>query len=535
MRKFVFIALITLFSVVLADNNVTEPTLEQQQRQQTLRILEAKLKEVDAKFDSNSIWLQSYGNYLLYLRVKEELQHLDDAILTLQNARQANRSLTKLNELRNRKTILENQITLLSNHSNSPFGSLLQPQIIEDIPEVSNPIALFNAFSFLKQLDEQKSEYANKAEELREITHLIREKQDILTSIQQLEPTELYREMLEKANHKQSIFTNAYEIVQTTFEVYTKRIDEVALTVNVAIKDQIKSIFFIGGILLTLFVLSVLVKLAVKKYISDNERFYMANKIVNMLLLIFTTVILVFSYIENVDYLVTVLGFASAGIAIAMKDWFMSVLGWMVIVVGGSLHVGDRIRVEKDGMIYVGDILDISFLRVTLLEDITLVTYDHNRRAGRIIFVPNNYVFTSLIASYTHFTLKTVWDGVDITVTFDSNHKKALHIAKEISRKYSKGYTDITRKQLNKLRDKYSLKNANVEPRIFTFIEENGVKITAWYLTSAYATLTLRSTISSEIVDAFNAEDDITIAFPTQRIHMEKYPKNRPPLPETLG
>ena len=127
-----------------------------------------------------------------------------------------------------------------------------------------------------------------------------------------------------------------------------------------------------------------------------------------------------------------------------------------------------------------------------------------------------------MIANYTHYSLKTVWDGVKITVTFDSNHKKAMHIAKEIAKKYSKGYTDITRKQLNKLRHHYSLKNTNVEPRIYSFIEEYGIDIEAWYLTNAYATLTLRSVISMEIVDAFNAEDDITIAYPTQRINVAR-------------
>jgi small-conductance mechanosensitive channel len=134
-----------------------------------------------------------------------------------------------------------------------------------------------------------------------------------------------------------------------------------------------------------------------------------------------------------------------------------------------------------------------------------------------------------MIANYSHGSLKTVWDGIDIVITFDSNHKKATHLVKEICRKYSKGYTDITRKQINKLRDRYSLKNSNVEPRIFTFIETNGLKISAWYLTNAYATLTLRSTISADIIDAFNAEHDITISYPTQTFYTAPIPPKSPP------
>jgi small-conductance mechanosensitive channel len=255
----------------------------------------------------------------------------------------------------------------------------------------------------------------------------------------------------------------------------------------------------------------------------------MANKIITFVNFTLIILILFFSYIENVSYLVTILGFASAGIAIAMKDWFMSILGWLVIVFGGSIHVGDRIRIDMDGTTFVGDVMDISLLRMTLLEDVTLTTVLQNRRAGRIIFIPNNYVFTRMIANYTHSSLKTVWDGIDITITYDSNHKKAIHLVKEITKKFSKGYTDITRKQLNKLRSDYSLKNSNVEPRIFSFIAPNGINISAWYLTNAYATLTLRSVISTEIVDAFMAEDDITIAYPTQMLHLEQSAKKAPP------
>ncbi len=248
----------------------------------------------------------------------------------------------------------------------------------------------------------------------------------------------------------------------------------------------------------------------------------MANKIINFSNFFLIMLVLLFSFLENVTYFVTVLGFASAGIAIAMKDLFMSALGWMVIVFGGSFHVGDRVKVFKGKFEYVGDIIDISFLRMTILEDITLTTYTHNRRAGRIIFIPNNYIFTELLANYTHGKIKTVWDGVDVMITFDSNYKKAQHLVREIVKKYSKGYTEISRKQLNLLRSQYSLKNINVEPRVYTFMEEYGVKISCWYMTNSYATLTLRSNIYSNILDALMAEEDIKIAYPTQIVNVKK-------------
>ena len=158
---------------------------------------------------------------------------------------------------------------------------------------------------------------------------------------------------------------------------------------------------------------------------------------------------------------------------------------------------------------------------MTVFEDVTYSTYKFNRRAGRIVFVPNNYIFTDLIANYSHYGMKTVWDGIDIVISFDSNHKKAVHIAKTIVRKYSKGYTDIAKRQMTKLRSQYSVKNPNVEPRIFTFFEPYGINISSWYMSNSYATLALRSTISAELIDAFNKEDDIKIAYPSQTVWLD--------------
>ena len=66
------------------------------------------------------------------------------------------------------------------------------------------------------------------------------------------------------------------------------------------------------------------------------------------------------------------------------------------------------------------------------------------------------------------------------------------------------------------------MKNTNVEPRIFTLIDTYGMKISAWYLTNSYTTLTLRSTISAEIIKRIQEEEHIHLAFPTQSVYIDK-------------
>lgn len=520
MKKSLLFFLLLVFQTFLfaaEDGNLSTEGLYSKEQ---IKEYENELLKIDATFSDENVWIKSYATYLAALRVKDELDKIKQRIKWLTKHGQTAREVDELNGLIAKESILTTQIGQLKDEHYTPFSELITPPKIEESPEITNPFDIFTGLSLIKTLNYNLEDYKKKKKNLAELINALKKELEIHKKLAEFD-SEKYIERLKAKQLQVARFERALDTMSATLEVYQKRLDIAAVNINKGIETQVYRLIKIGIAILVVFFIFLLLKFIVKKYITDNERFYMANKIITFTNFTIILLIIFFNYIENAAYLVTILGFASAGIAIAMKDWFMSILGWLVIVFGGSIHVGDRIRVDMEGMQYVGDVLDISLLRITILEDVTLTSIVHNRRAGRIIFIPNNYIFTKMIANYTHNSLKTVWDGIKITITFDSNHKKAMYLVKEITKKYSKGYTDITRKQLNRLRQHYSLKNTNVEPRIYSFIEENGLDIEAWYLTNAYATLTLRSVISTEIIDAFNAEDDITIAYPTQKLHVD--------------
>ncbi len=539
--RYLLLSILFISSILLADNVnqiqnnvISAEALKQEElrkndeRKEEIARYLTQLKEIESEVLKEQVWTKSYESYLTSLEVRESLQKIKERIKYLQKYKKTDKDIEELNALLSKEKILDIQVDKLQEKENAPFLELLTPPMMDEEITIDNPFDIFTGVSLIKTLDTDFDSYKKREEQLKDLISLLRQQNDIYKKIALIDTEEQHAEEAQLVQKKLERFDTALDTLVITSDVYQKRLEALEAKINKGVEHQVYRLGKIGVIIFVVLFVFFLIKLIVKKYITDNERFYMANKIISFVSYSIVLIILFISYIENVSYLVTILGFASAGIAIAMKDWFMSILGWLVIVFGGSIHVGDRIRVDMDAMQYVGDVLDISLLRMTILEDITLTSVVDNRRAGRVIFVPNNYVFTRMIANYTHSSLKTVWDGVHVTITFDSNHKKAMRIAKEITKKYSKGYTDITRKQLNKLRSHYNLKNTNVEPRIFSFIEPNGISIDSWYLTNAYATLTLRSVISVDIIDAFNAEDDITIAYPTQKIHMEQSDKKPP-------
>ncbi|MCT7585366.1 mechanosensitive ion channel domain-containing protein [Aliarcobacter butzleri] len=479
-----------------------------------INILLEKIAKIETSLKDN-ILLKRYSNYLSYGKIVNELD-------SLKNSLKSKSGLSEEQEyqLHNKIRVKENELELISEYKGSPIGGLINPPEIEKYENITNPFGIINALSNIKKLENNKKQFKSLEAEIQALASTLEDELVTYLELFNLDPKLEYKDKITFLDKQKKDFTIVLDIVDTTEEVYTRKIEQIILEIKNQVSQQVQKMFTILVIIIILSIISFLVKLTLRKYFSQNENFYMINKIINFSLVFLIVMVVLFSYIDNVSYLVTILGFASAGIAIALKDWFMSIFGWMVIVTSGFIQVGDRIRVTKGGVETVGDVLDISLFKITIREDVTMISYTKNRRAGRIYFVPNNYIFSELIANYTHSELRTVWDGIDITITFDSNYKKAQKIAREILKHYSKGYSDITRKQLSKMRNKYQLRATGVEPRVFTLIEPHGIVISSWYLTNSYAALVLRSTISPEILDAFMKEDDIHIAYPTQQINI---------------
>ncbi len=439
-----------------------------------------------------------YIKYLSYLHYKK-----------LENQLKKYRYLARRNpKYKEKYESIKTELELLKQNKDI-FKTMINLEEIPPPPTINNPFEIFNAISYEKKLkniiDTNKLNYNN-----------------FLNTYEKLK--KLYEEE-QKAKIKDNMLLKALNDFEMIKNVYETKLDSIVSQANIyksEIEEQIKKEINKLITLAILIALSILfftfIKFVIKKYVKD-ESVYIANKIINFINLSVIIVIISFFYINNATYLITILGFASAGIAIAMKDWFMNIFGWFVIMTSGSFKVGDRIKIymQNGNVKIVGDVIDITLTKIVIYEDVTLTTYLYNRRAGRIVFIPNNIIFTQPVFNYTHYGLSTVWDGIDITITFDSNYKKAVYLAKEIVNKYSKGYTDITKRRIKKLKNFYNIKTSNVEPRIFTFIEENGIRISCWYLNN-YAPLNLRSTISAEILDAFNKEEDINIAYPTYTI-----------------
>lgn len=520
---FILLAVLTLFSSALGfEENLLVRDLSSFLKPEKLHLIE-EVQEIDLKLSDN-VWLKKYSSFEAHNYVLDELKNLQNSLDKLKRLPKTQQNNQKIQQLQIEIDSLTRSLDLLDVDRENPFKELLDKPEITNVPLVSNPFLIVSALGFLKNLDAEHSELKSRVSALLKTLGFLEKKRDLLLEIQSSimgNPKEL--ESLRSSlgfwvlQTQNRIFElqGARKILQTTDEVFEKSYQDTRHRVKGEIKTQVLKLLGILIAIAASFALALLFKAILRKYLGEGERSYIACRVINFIHITLVVFILVFSYLDNVAYLVTFLGFASAGLAIAMKDLFMSLLGWFVIATGGSIRINDRIRVSRDGSDFIGDVLNISMLRITIYEDVTLHSLQ-DKRAGRIIFIPNHYIFTAMIANYTHGGLKSIWDAVDCTLTFDSNIAKAKEIAKNIAFRHCNA--EVAKLEFKKLKTRYGIKVPDLSVRVFVMMESSGVRLVVWYLTHVYSAMSTKSEVSFYLTQSFLKEPDIHIAYNTTRL-----------------
>ena len=269
----------------------------------------------------------------------------------------------------------------------------------------------------------------------------------------------------------------------------------------------------LGSILafLIIYLIVLLVRRLVRRVISDPAARYRINKKLFYFSFLLTIVVIVMIWAESLGSLTTMLGLFSAGLALALKDPISSIVGWFYISGSKVYQLGDRIETGS----IKGDVVDISLLNTTLVEIGNWVYGEQS--TGRIIKIPNYWVFTQSIFNYTH-SFPYIWTEIAVVITFESNWKKASDIMHSAVEETIGDLPEQVERSIERAREKLLIHYRKYTPIVYVHIADSGVQLVARFLTNVRQRRGMECEVSKKILDRFNAEKDIALAYTTYRV-----------------
>ena len=250
----------------------------------------------------------------------------------------------------------------------------------------------------------------------------------------------------------------------------------------------------------------------VRREVKDRKSIFMWGKTISYLRVIVLLFILGKIWLTNFEYLTTYFGLLSAGIAIALKDIISNFAGWVFILWRRPFEIGDRIEIDGQR----GDVIDIRIFQFTMIEIGNWV--DADQSTGRMIHIPNGYVYTKPMANYTK-GFDFIWNEIAVLITFESKWEKAKKIIEAIGKEHALGDEEIAKRKIKNASKKFMINYKNLTPIVYTSVKESGVMLTLRYLCNPRIRRGSENEIWENILKKFSKNKDIDLAYPTTRFY----------------
>ena len=208
----------------------------------------------------------------------------------------------------------------------------------------------------------------------------------------------------------------------------------------------------------------------------------------------------------------TFFGLLTAGLAIALRDPVVNLVGWLYILWRRPFSPGDRVTVRA----FTGDVTDQRLFSFTLLEVATET--GAYQSTGRVVTVPNGWVFSDAVVNHTG-AFPYVWHEIAVPVTFESDWRAAKGLLLTIARERAEAFSADAEAALRRTASEHFIFFSTLTPTVYTSVTEDGVRLTLRYLVPPRRLRASEEAVWEDILDAVAARDDVAFAYRTQRMY----------------
>jgi small-conductance mechanosensitive channel len=275
---------------------------------------------------------------------------------------------------------------------------------------------------------------------------------------------------------------------------------------RLALRHLIVRLAILAALLIAIFAAAALWRRFTFRYVQDNRRRYQFLQARRIVLAIVVTFVILFNFANEIGALATVMGFAAAGIAVALQNVILSLAGYFFLIGKFGIKVGDRVQVSG----VTGDVVDIGLVKLSLME---LGGNGNDRQpTGRVVVFSNAVVFQPSGNFFKQIPgTNFVWNEVTLTLSPDCDYRLAEKRLLEAVDEVFARYRESIQRQYIAAEQSLNMKIDTLKPQARLQLTRDGLVIALRYPAETRTALQTADEVARRLLDAIAREPGLKL------------------------
>ena len=233
------------------------------------------------------------------------------------------------------------------------------------------------------------------------------------------------------------------------------------------------------------------------RYVQDSRRRYQFLQARRIVLAIVVTFVILFNFANEIGALATVMGFAAAGIAVALQNVILSLAGYFFLIGRFGIKVGDRVQVSG----VTGDVIDIGLVKLSLME---LAGNGNDRQpTGRVVVFSNAIVFQPSGNFFKQIPgTNFVWNEITLTLSPECDYRLAEKRLLEAVEEVFARYRETIQRQYIAAEQSLNMAIDSPKPQSRLQLSRDGLQITIRYPAETRSAVQTADEVARRLLDA---------------------------------
>jgi small-conductance mechanosensitive channel len=251
------------------------------------------------------------------------------------------------------------------------------------------------------------------------------------------------------------------------------------------------------GVVLAILLSAILIDGAIRRAFgrhTDARRLYQLRVISTIAVQVVAALLIVLVIIGPPSQLSTVIGLATAGLTVALKDFIVAFFGWFALMGRNGIRIGDWVEIEGVG----GEVVEIGILKTVLLEVGDSGNTGHP--SGRRVSFVNSF---AIEGHYFNFSTagQWLWDQLQVALPAAGDPYQLTQQIREIVEHATEADAGEAEKDWQRVTHQYGTRPFSAKPVTDLQPGASGLEVVVRYITRAPQRRDVKSRLFQAIVE----------------------------------